>query len=118
MEFQCLKTSTSILKRNPWVGVQRFWGVGSVRLLVLVWLVFGRVWGNGGESVPGVKGFLGKHCIGCHDSEVRKGGLDLTLMDWEPAKAWGSRDWDAWIRVYDRVSLGEMPPVGRAAVSV
>lgn len=78
-----------------------------------VWLGLGGVWCLGDEWVPEVRGFLGKHCVGCHDSEVRKGGLDLTVLEWEPAKAWGSRDWDAWIRVYDRVSLGEMPPVGR-----
>jgi hypothetical protein len=50
--------------------------------------------------------FLKNHCYECHDSEVAKGGLDLTTL------AYGSdaRSHERWVRVFDRVTHGEMPP--------
>ena len=60
---------------------------------------------------PGVQPFLEAHCTACHDDETNKGGLDLVAM---------SRDLDdaemlrRWVRVFDRVEAGEMPPKKRA----
>ncbi|MEO0414159.1 MAG: DUF1592 domain-containing protein [Verrucomicrobiota bacterium] len=51
--------------------------------------------------------FLDQHCYSCHDEDVKKGGLDLyslsTDLTDEAALA-------KWVRVYDRVVNGEMPP--------
>lgn len=51
--------------------------------------------------------FLDKHCYECHDGEVKKGGLDITSLG-------GKMDDVAtlakWVRLYDRVASGEMPP--------
>ncbi|MEM1296936.1 MAG: DUF1592 domain-containing protein [Verrucomicrobiota bacterium] len=51
--------------------------------------------------------FLEDHCYDCHDDTTQKGGLDLfelglDLSD-EAVQA-------KWVRIYDRVMRGEMPP--------
>src|SRR5436190_24215172 len=51
--------------------------------------------------------FLEKHCFECHDAEVKKGGLDLTALKFDPAN---STNFSAWVLVHDSVSKGEMPP--------
>ncbi len=55
--------------------------------------------------------FVEKHCFECHDSEVKKGGLDLTALKFDPAN---STNFSSWVLVHDRVSNGEMPPKKKA----
>jgi hypothetical protein len=50
------------------------------------------------QSAP----FLEKHCVDCHDADAKKGGLDLRALK--------ADDLRAWLKVYDRVAAGEMPP--------
>ena len=45
---------------------------------------------------------LRKHCFECHDAETKKGNLNLESL---PRDAAGT-----WLRVYERVRDGEMPP--------
>ena len=51
--------------------------------------------------------FFKQYCSDCHDAATKERGLDLTAL---------SRDWSdsealrRWVRIYDRVSEGEMPP--------
>jgi mono/diheme cytochrome c family protein len=47
--------------------------------------------------------FLDQHCISCHDADVKKGGLDLQSLKFDPNQS-------AWIKVFERVRDGEMPP--------
>ncbi|MFN4260821.1 MAG: DUF1592 domain-containing protein [Gemmataceae bacterium] len=50
--------------------------------------------------------FLESHCMSCHDADTQKGGLDLTTeADWSKPDAMAR-----WVRVYDRLARGEMPP--------
>jgi hypothetical protein len=58
-----------------------------------------------------VQPFLEKHCVECHDVDTKKGGLDLNAL--KPA-ATSVEDFAAWVRVYDRVANGEMPPKKQA----
>ena len=51
--------------------------------------------------------FLEKHCFECHDSETKKGNLDLTSLKFDPAD---KKLFPEWVRVHDRVAEGEMPP--------
>jgi hypothetical protein len=51
--------------------------------------------------------FLEKHCIECHDAEMKEGGLDLTTL---PFELDSNRALAPWVNVHDRVSSGEMPP--------
>jgi hypothetical protein len=55
--------------------------------------------------------FVEKHCFECHDAEVKKGGLDLTALKFDPAN---STNFSTWVLVHDRVSNGEMPPKKKA----
>ena len=48
--------------------------------------------------------FLEKHCYECHDSETKKGGVDLEALGSEQDHL------GRWVRVYDVVAGGEMPP--------
>jgi hypothetical protein len=57
------------------------------------------------------KAFLQKHCTECHDAETRKGGLDLTALQTDFGK---EDEFHRWVKVYDRVVSGEMPPKKQA----
>ena len=55
----------------------------------------------------GLRSTLESVCTDCHDSETRKGGLDLTSLPFQPEDA---ANRNAWIRIHDRVKSREMPP--------
>jgi hypothetical protein len=48
-----------------------------------------------------------QHCFGCHDHAAKEGGLDLTALSWQPED---ETNQIRWIKLYDKVRLGEMPP--------
>src|SRR6478735_4234958 len=54
-----------------------------------------------------VETFLKQNCHQCHDADSQEGGLDLTRLVLDPAKPEALAQ---WVRVYDRVQGGEMPP--------
>src|SRR6266852_4619353 len=56
---------------------------------------------------PASRRFVEKHCVECHDAEVKKGGLDLTALKFDPAIP---INFSTWVLVHDRLMLGEMPP--------
>jgi mono/diheme cytochrome c family protein len=100
-----------------WVGLHHFGIVGAVpgnsphrggalrALLAATWLS-----GASLADVPkGSTEFFDKHCGECHYEDAN-GGLDLSVLNFEP----GSRDnFATWVRLFDRVSTGEMPPKKR-----
>ena len=53
--------------------------------------------------------FFEKHCFDCHDSDTKKGSLDLESIGSEQQQL------DAWIRIHDVIENGEMPPPKRKA---
>ena len=54
-------------------------------------------------------GFFDKFCGECH-YEDQSGGLDLSVLTFDP----DNRDnFATWVRMFDRVSVGEMPPKKR-----
>lgn len=55
--------------------------------------------------------FFENHCVECHDGTTKKGGLDLESLSRDPADAETLR---RWVRVFDRVESGEMPPKKKA----
>jgi len=52
--------------------------------------------------------FLDKHCLECHDSQTRKGNFDLEALKFAPSEP---RNHAAWVKVFDQIASGEMPPV-------
>jgi len=59
-----------------------------------------------GVSAPPTQ-FFDAHCVSCHDSTTKKGGLDLTTLKFNPSDA---EAFSRWVRIHDRIAAGEMPP--------
>ncbi|MEI6712986.1 MAG: DUF1592 domain-containing protein [Verrucomicrobiota bacterium] len=59
------------------------------------------------ELTNETKAFLEKHCSECHDSDTKKGGLDLSSLKLDLAD---SSAFERWVKIYDRTASGEMPP--------
>jgi hypothetical protein len=55
--------------------------------------------------------FVEQHCAECHDTDTKKGGLDLNALQFDPAN---STNFSTWVLVHDRVRDGEMPPKKKA----
>lgn len=51
--------------------------------------------------------FAYDHCLECHDNLTSKAGLNLETL---PPSLEPGPHFDTWLRVYQRVSAGEMPP--------
>src|SRR5439155_11725345 len=45
----------------------------------------------------------------CHSTTAPKAALNLTSLDYEPSDP---DNFATWVKIYDRVSSGEMPPAG------
>ena len=56
--------------------------------------------------------FLQDHCVTCHNTEVKKSGLDLSSLTRDLS---GEEGLSKWVRIHDRVANGEMPPNKRSA---
>jgi hypothetical protein len=55
---------------------------------------------------PPMHAFVEKWCIDCHDADSHKGGLNLDGLDFAAEQEAHAR----WVRVFDKVLTGEMPP--------
>lgn len=54
--------------------------------------------------------FFDEHCFECHDADTHKGGLDLDALSRDLAD---EAVMAKWVRLFDRVASGEMPPKDR-----
>src|SRR3954451_25225311 len=59
------------------------------------------------DLAPPHREFLEDNCVGCHDAAIRKGGLDLTALRYDPDDP---ATFGRWVTIHDRVRDGEMPP--------
>jgi hypothetical protein len=67
-------------------------------------------------QVPdGIRSFIDKHCIDCHDDSLSKGDFDITALAFDLRHA-DTRG--RWTRVFDQIEKGEMPPPEKSKVSV
>jgi hypothetical protein len=63
-----------------------------------------------GQTVAGqntIANFIDFNCSDCHDAKIKKGGLDLTALKADLSDPLARK---TWVRVFDRVAHGEMPP--------
>jgi len=51
--------------------------------------------------------FFQSHCYECHDATSKQGGLDLTSLKADLSDV---ENFSRWVKVYDRIDSGEMPP--------
>ena len=57
----------------------------------------------------GGEAFLKQNCVACHSANAPKAGLNLGTLAYQPTDP---DNFALWIKIHDRVSAGEMPPVG------
>ena len=55
-----------------------------------------------------VQQFISRHCVDCHGETEPEGGLRLDNLQLKFTK---SEDFQTWVKIHDRVSRGEMPPM-------
>jgi hypothetical protein len=60
---------------------------------------------------PAAKSFIEKHCAECHDTETKKGGLDLATLEYSPGD---KANFATWVKVHDRDEAAELPPKKKA----
>jgi len=63
------------------------------------------------ELPPPARAFIENRCLDCHDSDTKKGNLDLTALKPDFADA---ETFARWLKVHDRIESGEMPPKKKA----
>lgn len=51
--------------------------------------------------------YFERHCFDCHNENAPAGGLDLAGLKLDLSK---TENFDRWVKVYDRIDSGEMPP--------
>ena len=73
---------------------------------ILLLLSTVNVWAGAQPARPG-HDVIESRCYDCHDSETKKGDLDLTTL---PFYLDDPKTFAAWVKVHDRVRDGEMPP--------
>ncbi len=79
-------------------------------LALLLLLGLGRWNPSIADELPnGVAAVITKYCSHCHDAETKEGKHDLTSLSFDPLRR---VNFDTWVKVFDRVSKGEMPPKG------
>jgi hypothetical protein len=77
--------------------------------------------GSAAALVPGGRAvaeertlFLQTHCFECHSGDSPDGGLNLETLVFELTEP---ANFEKWVRIYDRVLAGEMPPRPAAPVA-
>src|SRR6267142_739232 len=62
-----------------------------------------------GAAAPEVLGFVQKSCVGCHNSKVKSGDVDLAAL--RSARTF-DEDREIWEKVVEKMKTGQMPPAG------
>jgi hypothetical protein len=84
---------------------QRLSKAGALRAFVAATLLWGVSLADDAPSKVSAR-FFDEYCGECH-YEDQSGGLDLSVLNFDPAN---TDNLATWVRIFDRVSAGEMPP--------
>ncbi len=60
---------------------------------------------------PQADAFIDQYCAGCHGDDDPEAKLDLTSLKYDPTDP---ANFSRWVKVFDRVKAGEMPPKKKA----
>ena len=91
---------------KPRIVSQLMLGICRRRPLAFaLWLVGSLFAAHAAEFKP--TSFLAQHCTECHDAQTKKGNLDLTSLKPDFTDP---ENFARWVKLYDRVQSGEMPP--------
>lgn len=83
----------------------RFLAITSLQVVTLSSLAVGN--GHAAGFPSAVIQVFEASCFDCHDQDMKKGGLDLTSLKYDPTDI---ENFKRWILIHDRVAAGEMPP--------
>ncbi len=81
----------------------------KTNLLATAVLLFLSASSQAAELPKPARAFMESRCIGCHDSQSKKGGLDLNAPSRPNPRRFPPTE-AKWTLVFDRVRRGEMPP--------
>ena len=95
--------------RNPRVRFAMISNLPIVRSFILLIACLVGPMALAGE-VPSPQ-FFKKHCTDCHDKDTHEGGLDLTSLKFDLSTG---DSLTRWLKIYDRIESGEMPPKKQA----
>jgi hypothetical protein len=90
-------------------GPRRRPSCGALRALLAAAALCGVTLAGDGPAVNGSTEFFDRYCGDCH-YEDQSGGLDLSVLTFDPANP---DNLATWVRMFDRVTAGEMPPKKR-----
>jgi mono/diheme cytochrome c family protein len=103
-----LNAYTDFMSERKVRGILRVTGLTGAAAIILagIWSAL--------ASTPtppfiGADAFIDQNCAVCHSSPTGPGRLDLKNLSFEPANP---DNFAVWVKVYDRVAAGEMPPAG------
>jgi len=65
---------------------------------------------RGADLAVRARPFFDTHCVACHDTDTKKGGLDLTDLSWKPHDP---KSFDQWVKMFELVDSERMPPRAR-----
>lgn len=78
-----------------------------IRCSIVFVIVFARSPVFAGEEASVTNEFFGRYCIDCHGETTQEATLDLSSL---PQDFGDPNHFRRWVKVYDRISSGEMPP--------
>ena len=78
-----------------------------MRLSTCAFAVWISAAGTSVAAEPGLPAFFEKHCISCHNADVKEGNLNLDALAFDSANA---DSFTRWVKLHDRIESGEMPP--------
>ncbi len=78
-----------------------------MRRFFLTFLLMAGTGFSGLAEEPAWQGFVRESCLDCHDADARKGELDMTELSGDLTDRTAFAQ---WVRMFDRVEAGEMPP--------
>lgn len=99
-----VRWSLPVRRTSPSVEVQHDGGGNSSHLAPTIWTLCLAAF----CSYASADDFFKVHCHDCHNGEQTSGGLDLTSLPLNSADPDHIR---RWIKIHDRISAGEMPPI-------